>query len=185
MAMVGVSSIIGTKVSMLTQLVNMGVASRVTTTEVEALEMITEVIMEMIVEVAMLTVEATKEVVVEDITQDRLQVRGVGLLAEQPLEIQEVALTAERAATLVLVTEIMMIYILTMTMMKIITTHIWKILMSESNIKILATTTAAATRESHPPRRIPTLMSSEEEAAKFHLKPQENLWYHTTATSCL
>ena len=51
--MVGVSSIIGTKVSMLTQLVNMGVASRVTTTEVEALEMITEVIMEMIVEVAM------------------------------------------------------------------------------------------------------------------------------------
>ena len=129
--------------------------------------------------------EATKEVVVEVITQDRLQVRVAALLAEQLLETPEVALTAEKAATLVRVTEIMMIYILTMTMMKIIMIHIWKILMSESNIKILATTTAAATRESHPLRRIPTPMSSEEEAAKFHLKPQENLWYHTTATSCL
>ena len=53
MAMAADSSIIDIKVSMLIQLVNMEVASRVAITEEVALEMTTEVIMEMITEAAM------------------------------------------------------------------------------------------------------------------------------------
>ena len=53
MAMAVVSSIIDIKVSTLIQLVNMEVASRVTTMVEVALEMTTEVIMEMITEAAM------------------------------------------------------------------------------------------------------------------------------------
>ena len=122
--------------------------------------------------------------VVEVTIQGRLQAKAVALSVEQLAGIQEVALTAEKAATSILAIETTMIYIHIMTTMKISMTHIWKISMSELTIRTLVTTTVRATKESHPLKRTPTPIL-EEEPANSNLKTQENPWYHTIATNYL